>query len=47
MMLTAALRHAKLQSCHHRQITITEFFMDRMPFLPPNQQYQITWKART
>jgi len=32
---------AKLQSNHHHQQTNTQFFTGRMPFLSPNQQYQI------
>jgi len=40
VLITGAIRHAKLQSkCHHQQTT-TNFFSSRMPFLSPNQQRQ-------
>ena len=42
---TGAISRAKLQSNHHHQQTNIQFFTDRMPFLPPNQQCQSTeWK---
>jgi len=42
VVLTGAIRHAKLQSNRHHQQTNTQFFTGRMPFLLPNQQCQST-----
>ena len=39
---TGAISRANLQSYHHHQQTNIQFFTDRMPFLPPNQQCQST-----
>jgi len=39
---TGAIGRAKLQSDHHHQQTIIQFFTGRMPFLSPNQQCQST-----
>jgi len=38
VVITGAVRHAKLQSNHHHQQTNVQlFFTGRMPFLSPNQ----------
>jgi len=39
---TGVIRCAKFQSNHHHQQTNTQCFMDRMPFLSPNEQHQST-----
>ena len=39
---TEAARCAKLQSNHHHQLTNTQLFTGRMPFLTPNQKCQST-----
>jgi len=43
---TGAIRCAKIQSNRHHQLTNTQLFTGRMPFLSPNQQHQSTeWKT--
>ena len=42
VMVTTAIRCAKLQSSRHHQQTNTQLFTGRMPFLSPNQQCQST-----
>jgi len=51
VVITGAIRRAKLRSnCHHQQ-TNTQFFTGRMPLLSPNQLCQSTegkikWKIK-
>jgi len=42
VVTTGAIMRAMLQSNRHHQQTNTQLFTGRMPFLPPNQQRQIT-----
>ena len=42
MVVTGAMKRAKLQSNHHNQQTNTQLFTGQMPFLSPNQQRQST-----
>jgi len=41
MMTTGAIRHAKLQSNHHRQRTNNQLLTDRMPFLTSSQHLRV------
>jgi len=42
VVITRAVRGAKLQSNHHHQHTNTQLFTGQMPFLSPNQQCRST-----
>jgi len=45
-LTSRAISRAKLQSNHHHQQTIIQFFTGRMPFLSPNQQCQSTERKK-